>query len=92
MHYSVIECPEKVWEKFCEYLCQQVKVNSAVVMVQVKWFVLLLSAVKIMKSKQNDSVKFKVRCSRYLYTLTVQDKEKAEKLKQSLPPGNWLLI
>lgn len=43
-------------------------------------------AVKIMK-KKNDSVKFKVRCSRYLYTLTVQDKEKAEKLKQSLPPG-----
>ena len=43
-------------------------------------------AVKIMK-KKNDTVKFKVRCSRYLYTLTVQDKEKAEKLKQSLPPG-----
>ena len=37
--------------------------------------------------KKNDTVKFKVRCSRYLYTLTVQDKEKAEKLKQSLPPG-----
>ena len=28
-----------------------------------------------------------VRCSRYLYTLVVQDREKAEKLKQSLPPG-----
>jgi len=37
--------------------------------------------------KKDESVKFKVRCSRYLYTLTVQDKEKAEKLKQSLPPG-----
>ena len=46
-----------------------------------------LSAVKIMKSKKKDSVKFKVRCSKYLYTLVVQDKEKAEKLKQSLPPG-----
>lgn len=43
------------------------------------------AAVKIMKSK--DKVKFKVRCSRYLYTLVVTDKEKADKLKQSLPPG-----
>ena len=40
-----------------------------------------------MKSKRADTVKFKVRCSRYLYTLVVQDKEKADKLKQSLPPG-----
>lgn len=31
--------------------------------------------------------KFKVRCSRYLYTLCVTDGDKAEKLKQSLPPG-----
>ena len=43
-------------------------------------------SVKIIKSKM-ESVKFKVRCSRYLYTLTVSDKEKAEKLRQSLPPG-----
>ena len=42
-------------------------------------------AVKIIKSR--DKVKFKVRCSRYLYTLVVTDKEKADKLKQSLPPG-----
>ncbi len=28
-----------------------------------------------------------VRCSRFLYTLKISDKEKAEKLKQSLPPG-----
>ncbi|RZF46684.1 hypothetical protein LSTR_LSTR002547 [Laodelphax striatellus] len=33
------------------------------------------------------STKFKVRCSRYLYTLVITDNEKAEKLKQSLPPG-----
>jgi len=32
--------------------------------------------------------KFKVRCSRYLYTLCVNDTEKADKLRQSLPPGN----
>ncbi|XP_001640117.2 60S ribosomal protein L38 [Nematostella vectensis] len=42
-------------------------------------------SVKIKKTKE--SVKFKVRCSRYLYTLVIQDKEKADKLKQSLPPG-----
>ncbi|XP_049320366.1 60S ribosomal protein L38 isoform X1 [Astyanax mexicanus] len=42
-------------------------------------------SVKIKKNK--DNVKFKVRCSRFLYTLVITDKEKAEKLKQSLPPG-----
>ena len=42
-------------------------------------------SVRIKKNKSN--VKFKVRCTRYLYTLVVPDKEKAEKLKQSLPPG-----
>ena len=41
--------------------------------------------VKIKKSK--DMVKFKIRCSRYLYTLCVTDLHKADKLKQSLPPG-----
>ena len=43
-------------------------------------------AVKIMKTRDH-KVKFKVRCSKYLYTLVVTDKEKADKLKQSLPPG-----
>ncbi|KAG6485319.1 hypothetical protein ZIOFF_053854 [Zingiber officinale] len=42
-------------------------------------------SVKIKRSK--DVVKFKVRCSKYLYTLCVFDSEKANKLKQSLPPG-----
>ncbi|PHT65042.1 60S ribosomal protein L38, partial [Capsicum annuum] len=42
-------------------------------------------SVKIKKNK--DMVKFKVRCSKYLYTLCVSDFEKADKLKQSLPPG-----
>ncbi|KAH8096876.1 ribosomal protein L38e, partial [Cristinia sonorae] len=31
--------------------------------------------------------KFKIRCSRYLYTLALDDPEKADKLQQSLPPG-----
>lgn len=39
----------------------------------------------IKRSKEN--VKFKIRCSRYLYTLVVTDLQKADKLTQSLPPG-----
>ncbi|KAJ7049440.1 ribosomal protein L38e [Mycena amicta] len=31
--------------------------------------------------------KFKLRCSRYLYTLSVDDPDKAEKLQLGLPPG-----
>eukprot|EP01026_Neomeris_dumetosa_P056080 TRINITY_DN5121_c0_g1_i1.p2 TRINITY_DN5121_c0_g1~~TRINITY_DN5121_c0_g1_i1.p2 ORF type:complete len:121 (-),score=8.77 TRINITY_DN5121_c0_g1_i1:190-552(-) len=43
---------------------------------------------KSVKIKKTAGVtKFKVRCSRYLYTLCVTDPDKAEKLKQSLPPG-----
>ncbi|OIV98254.1 hypothetical protein TanjilG_14843 [Lupinus angustifolius] len=42
-------------------------------------------SMKIKRSK--DVVKFKVRCSNYLYTLSVFDTENADKLKQSLPPG-----
>lgn len=37
-------------------------------------------------AKTITQTKFKVRCSRYLYTLVLNDAEKAEKLKQSLPP------
>lgn len=37
--------------------------------------------------KGRSYTKFKIRCSRYLYTLVVDDAEKAEKLTQSLPPG-----
>ncbi|KAF9610957.1 hypothetical protein IFM89_025990 [Coptis chinensis] len=41
-------------------------------------------SVKIKKRK--DVIKFKVRCSKYLYTLCVFDSEKADKLRQFLPP------
>ncbi len=41
-------------------------------------------SVKIMKTTDG-TTKFKVRCSRYLYTLCVKDSDKADKLKQSLP-------
>ena len=43
--------------------------------------------VKIKKNVKEGVTKFKIRCSRYLYTLKVTDKEKAEKLTISLPPG-----
>ena len=33
----------------------------------------------------NKVTKFKLRCSKYLYTLVVDDPAKADKLKQSLP-------
>ena len=50
-----------------------------------------LSCTRVQRSvkikKNADKVKFKIRCSRYLYTLCVPDTEKADKLKQSLPPG-----
>ncbi|KAJ1555327.1 60S ribosomal protein L38 [Cladochytrium tenue] len=43
---------------------------------------------KQVRIKKNGSqFKFKVRCSRYLYTLVVADADKAKKLRQSLPPG-----
>ncbi|KAM0749451.1 ribosomal protein L38e [Meredithblackwellia eburnea MCA 4105] len=31
--------------------------------------------------------KFKVRCSKYLYTIVIADADKAEKLRASLPPA-----
>ena len=46
-------------------------------------------SVRIKKNSQKGITKFKVRCSRYLYTLSVTDSDKADKLKQSLPPGKW---
>eukprot|EP00899_Mesostigma_viride_P018670 jgi/Mesvir1/26804/Mv20569-RA.1 len=44
-------------------------------------------AVSVKIKKTGDVTKFKVRCSKYLYTLCVTDPDKADKLKQSLPPG-----
>ncbi|PKC10420.1 60S ribosomal protein L38, partial [Rhizophagus irregularis] len=43
---------------------------------------------KYSKKKNGPSkVKFKLRCSKYLYTFVIEDAEKAEKLQKSLPPG-----
>ncbi|CAO1630709.1 unnamed protein product [Jaminaea pallidilutea] len=42
---------------------------------------------KNVKKTGGTQTKFKVRCSRHLYTLVVDDQEKAAKLQQSLPPN-----
>ena len=41
----------------------------------------------IHKDAAKSMTKFKIRCSKYLYTLCMKDMEKAKKLEQSLPPG-----
>ena len=43
------------------------------------------SSVEIKKSTRMTT--FKLRCSKYLYTLCITDGEKADKLRRSLPPG-----
>jgi large subunit ribosomal protein L38e len=44
-------------------------------------------AARIKKNTNSQQIKFKVRCQRHLYTLVLKDSDKAEKLKQSLPPS-----
>lgn len=46
-------------------------------------------AARIKRNKKTSQIKFKVRCQRHLYTLVLKDTEKAEKLKQSLPPSTY---
>lgn len=47
----------------------------------------IATAARIKKNKKVNNIKFKVRCSKNVYTLVLKDTDKAEKLKQSLPPG-----
>jgi large subunit ribosomal protein L38e len=47
---------------------------------------ILCAVVKVKKCEDN-TVKFKLRLSKYLYTLKVADVAKAEKINQSFPPG-----
>jgi hypothetical protein len=47
------------------------------------------TAARIKKSRKTNQTKFKVRCNRFLYTLVLKDADKADKLKQSLPPGSF---
>ena len=46
----------------------------------------LPSAQKITIKHNKRNTKFKLRTSRYLYTLKVDDKSKADKIMQSIPP------
>jgi large subunit ribosomal protein L38e len=50
-----------------------------------------LAAACIKKNQKVNNIKFKVRCSKNIYTLVLKDTDKAEKLKQSLPPGTHAL-
>lgn len=43
-------------------------------------------AARIKRNRKSQQVKFKVRCHRNLYTLVLKESDKADKLKQSLPP------
>ena len=49
------------------------------------------AAARIKRNKKSQQIKFKVRCHRFLYTLVLKDSDKADKLKQSLPPGGFSL-
>ena len=48
-------------------------------------------AKRITIKKNARTTKFKVRCSKYLYTLAVQEADKVDRLKQSLPPRMFII-
>ena len=52
--------------------------------------ILIFLAARIQKSYSkltaSKQTKFKVRCSRFVYTLAIDDTDKADKIRQSLPP------
>ncbi|KAL4810947.1 ribosomal L38e protein family-domain-containing protein [Aspergillus unguis] len=45
------------------------------------------SSARIKRNRKTQQIKFKVRCQRFVYSLVLKDSDKADKLKQSLPPG-----
>lgn len=47
----------------------------------------IIIAARIKRNRKSQQIKFKVRCRRFLYTLVLKDSDKADKLKQSLPPS-----
>jgi len=51
------------------------------------WLIERVFTAARVKKNADKQIKFKVRCSRELYTLVLKDSDKAEKLKQSLPPS-----
>jgi large subunit ribosomal protein L38e len=68
------------------YVMPRNKIHSS--MAQINLFLTSqFAAARIKKNRKSQQTKFKVRCKRHLYTLVLKDSDKAEKLKQSLPPG-----
>lgn len=54
-----------------------------------RWLGMIVLAARIKRNRSTQQIKFKVRCNRFLYTLVLRDSDKADKLKQSLPPGTF---
>lgn len=50
------------------------------------------TAARIKRNRKTHQIKFKVRCHRFLYTLVLKESDKADKLKQSLPPSTFHLF
>jgi large subunit ribosomal protein L38e len=50
---------------------------------------LTLAGARVKKSAKSKDIKMKIRCHRYLYTLILKDSDKADKIKQSLPPSKY---
>ena len=52
-----------------------------------KQFLPQAEKITIKKTKKNNITKLKLRTPKYLYTHSVDDKAKAEKIMQSIPPN-----
>ena len=46
--------------------------------------------ITIKKNKKTNATKFKLRTPKYLLTLKVDDKNKADKIMQSIPPSKYI--
>ena len=53
---------------------------------------MVVVAARIKRNRKSQQIKFKVRCHRFLYTLVLKDSDKADKLKQSLPPSMYFSV
>ncbi|KAJ3075679.1 60S ribosomal protein L38 [Podochytrium sp. JEL0797] len=75
-------------------LCFGARIANPKQITEIKEFLLTArrkDAKSIKIKKNGNQYKFKVRCSKYLYTLSVADADKAKKLRQSLPPTLQLI-
>ena len=61
------------------------------------WLRVLITCIagaRLKKSRNANTkdIKMKIRCKRYLYTLILKDSDKADKIKQSLPPSKFAML